>query len=184
MKDNSLTSLLGFLDYLATKGLMAKNTAAGRKAACSKVLGILDPEEQTDITVIDIDQTMSRFVNLEGKEYTPSSLAVYKSRVKSAINEFKTYLSNPVSYKPSTSTKKSKTENSKKPTAGQPKKRSAKTPNVQSRNEVSVAPSANVFPIPIRSDVVVRINNLPFDLTSAEADKIASVVKAMALKTN
>jgi hypothetical protein len=38
-----------------------------------------------------------------------------------------------------------------------------------------------VFPIPIRENVVVRIHNLPFDLTAAEAEKIANVVKAMAM---
>jgi hypothetical protein len=38
-----------------------------------------------------------------------------------------------------------------------------------------------VFPIPIRPDVVVRIHGLPFDLSTAEAEKIANVVKAMAM---
>lgn len=37
-----------------------------------------------------------------------------------------------------------------------------------------------VYPIPIRRDVTVRIFNLPADLTQAEADKIAAVVKALA----
>jgi hypothetical protein len=37
-----------------------------------------------------------------------------------------------------------------------------------------------IFPIPIRSDVTVRIQGLPFDLTRAEADKIAAVIMAYA----
>jgi hypothetical protein len=41
--------------------------------------------------------------------------------------------------------------------------------------------SANVFPIQIRENVVVRIQGLPFDLTQAEAERIANVVKAMAV---
>jgi hypothetical protein len=39
----------------------------------------------------------------------------------------------------------------------------------------------NVFPIPIRENVVVRVHGLPFDLTPAEAKKIAAVIQAMAL---
>ena len=37
-----------------------------------------------------------------------------------------------------------------------------------------------VYPIPIREDVTVRIFGLPVDLTVAEAEKIARIVKAMA----
>ena len=36
------------------------------------------------------------------------------------------------------------------------------------------------LPIPIRSDLAVQIEGIPFDLTKAEATKIANVVLAMA----
>jgi hypothetical protein len=35
-----------------------------------------------------------------------------------------------------------------------------------------------IFPIPIRGDVTVRIQGLPFDLTQAEADKLSAVIMA------
>jgi hypothetical protein len=161
MSDRSLGGLTTFLDYLSSKGLMAKNTAAGRKAACGKVLGVLDPEEQSDVLNLDLDDAMTRFINLEGRAYTPNSLNVYKSRVASSLSDFASYLQNPAAFKPSTASKKSNGESAKRS-----------------------GPSANVFPIPIRADVVVRINGLPFDLTPAEAEKIASVVKAMAMATD
>lgn len=183
MADRSLSALLAFLDYLAAKGLMARNTVAGRKAAASRVLGILDPEEQTDISQVDLDAAMARFINLEGKGYTPSSLAVYKSRVASAINDFVSWSENPAGYKPSVGSKKPNTENGKKPNASKPRKQDPAQPHSQSKIEAPVAVTANVFPIPIRSDVVVRIHGLPFDLTAAEAEKIAAVVKAMAIGT-
>ena len=37
----------------------------------------------------------------------------------------------------------------------------------------------SVLPIAIRADKVVRVMDLPIDLTPTEADKIARVVKAM-----
>lgn len=37
-----------------------------------------------------------------------------------------------------------------------------------------------VYPIPIRPGLIVRIANLPDDLTKAEAEKIAAVVMALA----
>jgi hypothetical protein len=184
MSDRSLASLLSHLDYLGTKGLMPKNSVAGRKAACSKVLGILDPEEQSDVATVDIDDVMKRFINLEGRSYNPSSLGVYRSRVASSIADFLSYLDNPSGYKPQNKKKNGSAENAQKPIIKKTDNRKKTSNEITRRDEPMAQPSANVFPIPIRSDVVVRIHNLPFDLSQAEAAKIADVVKAMALKTN
>jgi hypothetical protein len=185
MSDRSLGGLTTFLDYLSSKGLMAKNTAAGRKAACGKVLGVLDPEEQSDVLNLDLDDAMTRFINLEGRAYTPNSLNVYKSRVASSLSDFASYLQNPAAFKPSTASKKSNGESAKRSGPSRSSKRTAAEVDVQKRQEAPHnTTSANVFPIPIRADVVVRINGLPFDLTPAEAEKIASVVKAMAMATD
>lgn len=43
-----------------------------------------------------------------------------------------------------------------------------------------LASEPRVYPIPLRADVTVQLHNLPADLTPAEADKIAAVVRALA----
>lgn len=180
MSDRSLPALLSFLEYLGSKGLMPRNTVGGRKAAVSKMLGVLDPEETGDVTALDLDRVMTRFVNLEGKNYTPDSLTVYRSRVNASINDFIAYLQNPAAFKPSGSGKKAKQESAKKgaaPKVDSPAMHHEPSPRIESGHMAS----ANVFPIPIRPDVVVRIHGMPFDLTTAEADKIANVVRAMAM---
>jgi hypothetical protein len=182
MTDRSLTSLLSHLDYLAVKGLVPKNTIVGRKAACSKVLGVLDPEEKTDISAIDLDEVMTRFINLEGRSYNPSSLGVYKSRVTNSISDFLSYLANPSGYRPQNRTKSVSAENGKKQTVKKTEGKTESRDEPVRREETVPHQSANVFPIPIRADVVVRIHNLPFDLSQAEAAKIADVVKAMAMR--
>lgn len=181
MTDKSLNALIEFLDWTAEKGLMAKNTVGGRKAAVSAVLGVLDPEEKGDVTGVDVDSAMTRFVNLHGKKYNTSSLNVYRSRTNAAINDFQKWLSEPLAFKP----QGGKTE--KKPASKIPRAPKAALGHAASGDHHftgSVAPpqaSANVFPIPIRDNIVVRIHGLPFDLTAAEAEKIANVVKAMAM---
>lgn len=179
MGEKSLHALMEFLDWTADKGIMAKNTVGGRKAAVSKVLGVLDPEEQTDVTTIDLDSAMVRFINLEGRNYNTSSLNVYKSRTNAAINDFKSWLADPLAFKPHANradsgggkSKPQKRKPSAKPDTGSPQRSQPSSP----------APtSANVFPIQIREDLVVRIHGLPFNLTEAEAERIANVVKAMA----
>ena len=80
-----------FLDYLADKGLMERNTAQSRKAAALKILGVLDEADAADVTIIDVDDVVARFGRLHGREYTPKSLNTYKSRLQSALDDFKSY---------------------------------------------------------------------------------------------
>ena len=181
MTDRSLVGLMEFLDWTAEKGVMAKNTVAGRKAAVGKVLGVLEPEELSDVTSVDLDSAMIRFINLQGKSYNTSSLNVSKSRTNAAINDFERYLSDPLAFKPYSP------KLDKKP-GGAPKKKGHNKllePGNQTKvaDQVSSPPqSVNVFPIQIRESLVVRIHGLPFDLTKAEADRIANVIKAMAMQ--
>lgn len=181
MSDKSLNALIEFLEWTAEKGLMAKNTVGGRKAAVSAVLGILDPEEKGDVTSVDLDSAMTRFVNLQGKKYNTSSLNVYKSRTNAAIADFRKWLDDPLSFKPQANKVEKKPQGK---TAKGPKETASKVGQAdQQQPGASASPSAsaNVFPIPIRENIVVRIHGLPFDLTSSEAEKIANVVKAMAM---
>jgi hypothetical protein len=179
--DRSREAALKFMDYLGRKGLMAPATARSRKAALSKVLSVLDAEEATDVTQLDLDQTMSRFSNLQGQGYTPQSLQTYKSRVKSALDDFNAYLENPLGFRPrinqrTTSSVPRLTADGQPPTTSQISDASQRRPNL-SDDFVN----ATILPIPIRPDVTVRIQGLPFDLTPQEAGKIAAVVKAMAV---
>lgn len=173
----SRTALLEFMDYLSNKGLMNQTTAASRKAAANKVLGILDENEASDISKLDLDEVMSRFHNLAGANYTPDSLSTYKSRVKSAIDDFLRYQKDPLNFRPAAPSAPRRTERVKPPSAGEGAPRHEPHP----KTAVEEPPAAvNILPIPIRPDLTIKIQGLPFDLTAVEANKIANVIKAMA----
>lgn len=174
--ERSRQKLLEFLDYLAEKGLMAKATVASRKAAASKVLGILSDEEAEDVTKLNLDHVMVRFHNLEGKGYTPASLTTYLSRLKSSVEDFETYLQNPLGFRPSVQMRdKRKPEGKKDESVA-----SAESVRVE-RPGVKTPLSSSILPIAIRSDTTVFVQGLPYDLTEAEASKIANVIRAMAM---
>lgn len=177
MSKLSRTALLDFQDYLSKKGLMNKATASARKAAVNKVLGILDEAESGDVSALDIDKVMSRFHNLEGSKYTPSSLNIYKSRVKSAIDDFLRYQKDPLNFKPA-GQNVGRAERAKTPS---PNEVTPPRTEVHRHSPIEAPPAAvNIIPIPIRPDLTIKIQGLPFDLTAAEANKIANVIKAMA----
>lgn len=175
--ERSRQKLLEFLDYLAEKGLMAEATVRARKAAVSKVLGILSNEEAADVTRLNLDDVMARFHNLEGKGYTPGSLTTYLSRLKSAVDDFNTYTENPLGFRPNMQTRERRRPEGKKDGSA------ATNPGEPANTERQAAKpplSSSILPIPIRADTTVFIQGLPFDLTEAEANKIANVIRAMA----
>jgi hypothetical protein len=165
---------LAFLDWMSEKGLMAKNTVIARKAAASKVLGILSDDEAQDVTVLDLDTVMRRFTNLEGKGYTPGSLTTYLSRLRSALDDFKLYLDKPLSFRPGVQPRERR-----KPEARKETPLAAPT----GRGETVPPPEPNTLSIPIRPDTMIVIRGLPYDLNEAEAAKIANVIRAMVTPT-
>lgn len=186
MANKSREAALDFLEYVAQKGLMAPATARARKAALGKVLSILSEEEAADVTSLDLDQLMTRFSHLQGKGYTPQSLTTYKSRVRSALDDFASYVDNPLGFKPSLQSRERKGAAS---TQGAPKSKAvaqepvSAEPQPRSSAAVGGPMASSILPIPIRADLTVHIQGLPYDLTEAEAKKIATVVQAMAMPT-
>lgn len=190
--DYSLAGLNRFLDYALTKGLMKKETASGRKRAANQILGVLDEHELADLRTVDLDATAKRFANLQGAKFKPSSLQVYVSRTNSAIQDFIAYVDDPINFKSSVNTRDSSNGGSAKK-AKQSQQNTSSKKETPPREEVRHAggeergphghPETLVFPIPVRPGLVVKISNIPSDLTEAEASKIAAVVKALAVSS-
>jgi hypothetical protein len=172
-----------FLEYLAQKGLMAPATARARKAAVNTVLGILDDQEAEDVTGLDLDDIMSRFGHLQGKDYTPESLRTYKSRVKSALDDFASYVENPLAFKTNVQGRERRANPGRDvPNGSKGAPQKSVTDSPRPSTAAVAGPMANsILPIPIRADLIVHVQGLPFDLTPAEAKKIASVIQAMAM---
>lgn len=158
-----------FLDWMSEKGLMAKNTVAARKAAATKVLGILHEDEAQDVTALNLDDVMRRFTNLEGRGYTPGSLTTYQSRLRSALDDFKVYLDKPLNFRPGVQPRERRKADARKevPSAA------------PSSNREPSLPAPNALSIPLRPETTVVIQGLPYDLSEAEAAKIANIVRAM-----
>lgn len=173
MTEYSKDKLLEFLDFLAGKGLMNKATVAARKAATNTVLGILDPSEAQDLRNIDMDDVAARFADLNGTKFKPDSVKVYKSRVSSALEDFKKFKASPQTFKPSIGI-------SKTPSNPKGAKEDA---NIYKKVEPAETGPGITFPIPIRPDVVIKISGIPSDLTKKEASKVANVILALATES-
>lgn len=174
----SREAVLQFLDYCKNKGLMKPPTAEARKAAVNQVLGILSDEEAADVAKIDLDSVMNRFQNLHGTRYTLDSLRTYKARVKNSIFDFLRFRENPMDFKPTGGASKQPAK-LKRPEKGAAAPAGSSPPSPSKLN-VETLMTSSTLPIPIRQDLTVLIHGLPFNLSGAEAMKIANVVLALA----
>lgn len=174
-------SLLDFLDYLSTKGLMKKATAVSRKAAVSTLLSILSEEEAANLAKLNVEDLVQRFANLKGSDFTPGSLRTYKSRLNSVIADFESYKRDPLSFRPQISPKERATRTSSASTSSGSAKVGAQAPVTveHSDEDFSTRTEEIIFPIPIRRGVVVKVAGIPSDLTPEEATKIGNVILAL-----
>ena len=180
-QNRSRDDFIRFLDYLGEKGLVARATASARRTAAAKVLSVLSDEEAEDVIGVDIDHVMARFDNLNPHQYTPDSLQTYRSRLKTALEDFRAYSENPVSFRPSGQFRnKQKSGGSvAKLVKSKPSNVKATAPQASPATSPTVdLPNVNQLPIQLRQNLTVRIFGLPFDLTASEARKIANIVLA------
>ncbi|OAI04310.1 hypothetical protein A1353_13695 [Methylomonas methanica] len=185
-KDYSLSAFNRFFDYAAENGLMKRNTAQSRKAATNKILEKLEPTELEDLRKVNLNQAFSRFENLSGMQYKPDSLQVYLSRARTALSDFISYVDSPSSFKPLSSSKKNGASRQKndirnplKQTANNEKQDNELYSDSNSYEGMEV--KHIIVPIPLRENLTVKISNLPADLTQAEAERLAAIVRAYAV---
>jgi hypothetical protein len=186
MTGKTKSDFLEFLDWLGAKGLIPLNTAQARKAVANKVLSALDEAELSDITMLNIDDVMLRWTNKFGKQYTPESARTYRSRFETSVADFKAYCDNPVGFRPGGRNQTKRVSHDDQGSSTERKKpvgrRSPSKPTLEATRTIDSEPNAagNVIPIQIRQNLTVRIGPVPFDLTKAEATKIANIILAHA----
>lgn len=174
--ESNLLGLMGFLDWMADKGYAPANTISSRKAAVNKVISSLGPDEASAVLDLDVEDAINRFATKRGSDYSTESLQSYKSRLRTALDDFRGYKADPVGFRPAgripVRPKPDSAPNNKRKKLVRPSPSPAPTP-------VPLSPSPqDVIPIAIREGVIVKIGNLPFDLTADEARKLANVILA------
>jgi len=177
----SRADLLKFIDWMGDKNLLPANTASSRKASANMVFSILSEDEAVDVTSINLDDLMMRFGNKYGQKYGTGSLLTYKSRIRSALEDFKSYCENPLTFKPTGKSRPRARVSTDKSING--KADIKLQPTTVESVGVSVAPplsAVQILPIAIRPNLTVQIAGLPFDLTELEAKKIANIILAHA----
>jgi hypothetical protein len=183
--DYSKESLMKFLDHIISKDLVKPETGRSWRVAVSKMLVDLSPAEESDVRKIDMEVLTHKFANRNTRTgtYTPQSLNVYRSRVTSAIQEFVTYVDDPIEYKPRVfrgKTRKKETTNQRQ--SGK-QIAHASSPLSNGNTEIRDMPSASVgltHQFPVRADFLAQVV-VPRDLTVHEAKRLGAWLLTLAV---
>ena len=173
-KDYSQTAFLKFLRQGAITGITSPATARSRKLAAENLLIQLKSHERVDLRLLDVDELCSRFHKLQGSTIRPENIQVYKERLCGALKDFVSWTSDPAAFQ---------SVEGEKPEAVVVAARDTPEQAV-AREELALNPPRSphdIFPVPIREDLVVYLQNIPLDMTATEARKISAVVQAFAL---
>jgi hypothetical protein len=176
----SEAELLKFFDYVANKGLMKPATARARKAAAQKVLSVLETAEKTDVRTLDRNLIYQRFENKFAQQFHPDSLTTYRQRFNTALDEFIEYVNNPAGFRPSMAQRKRVDSNGERVNAKPGTQRARRHEPQPPDNAVDTPRGLYAFPVPLPSGVVAQLY-LPTAITDADANRIAAVVKALAV---
>jgi hypothetical protein len=173
--------LVGHWDWAAEKGVMNRNSAAALRAACAKVLSVLDNWEDIDITGLDVEDLIRRFKNLHARDFNPTSLDAYAKRFRNALQSFLLYVEDPAAWKPTT----------RGPRSGRKQNGPIRDKETTGQGADEVAPKTDLpdtpagrglieYPFPIRDTQVARLL-LPRDITTSEVKRLYGFMLALAV---
>lgn len=171
---HSLDALLEFLRQAGMEGLINPAAARARRKAVEQLMHELTERERADVRCIDPDTLLTRFHKLEGSSIRPETLQIYAERFTAALGEYLSWLDNPSAFI------SPRRERARAYMRGGETEAS---PEREAAERVALTASENndhIVPVPIRDSHVVWIANLPLDLSPAEAERIAGVIRAYA----
>jgi len=175
--DYTPAKLLDFLREAPGQGVLNPAVARSRASAIEALFSELTEAERADIRLIDAEKLAARAHKIQGSTIRPEVVALYKTRVHEALLDYLAWLDNPKGFSS---------------VAGHALRRdkrafgsgAANAQEAQALESIALATSErrkDHVVVPLREDVTVYVANLPLDLSEAEADRIARVVKALAV---
>lgn len=173
----SSDDLLEFLDHAGDRGLIPAATAQALAVATRNVLGVLDDQEKKAMSSHDVDGFITRFNNKRAKDFNPSSLKEYGRRVHRAVGLFLQWREDPANFSVKTRSMPATRKKEKAKNQAEVPSESADLPDDTNSRTGFYSSS-----VPVRPGLVVTLANLPHDLTKAEAERLASFVRMLAIE--
>ncbi len=174
--------VLKFLKFVGKKSILDEHAITCRLTACNNLFSLVNEEEDNlDYILGNLDLLISRFRN-KSKSVNEATLKVYKSRVKSSLEDYKFWSNDPFAWERKLNEKKAATQVQRrsKKVAVTPKKLEARIvePPVTTvapplvLPPVVPQPEARRISLPIRTDCNVEVVLPEGGLTMKELNRL------------
>ncbi|MCK7594963.1 hypothetical protein M0G41_14940 [Lysobacter sp. CAU 1642] len=168
--------LLDFLREAPSQGLLNPAVARSRANAIEALFTELTDEERADLRRVDAERLAARAHKIQGSTIRPEAVALYKERVHEALQDYFAWLENPNSFASNSGhALRREMRSFMKPATEQ---------EARALEDIALATSErrkDMVSVPLREGVTVYITHLPLDLSAAEAERLAGVVRALAV---
>jgi len=165
--------VLKFLEFASKKSLLNQRAVNCRLTACHNLFSVVNEEEdQLDYMLTNLDVLTNRFRN-KNTQVQASTLKVYKSRVKSSLEEYKTWCDDPFAWERALSqkAKATKVEPTKEKKIDAAPKKKIKEETVASAIVQTTGEYRKVS-LPIRTDFNLEISIPKDGLTLQELHRL------------
>lgn len=184
---HSLEDLLDFLSHAGERGLMPVATAQALGVATRNVFSVLDDGERVRLPFDDLDGVIRRFNNKRARDFSPASLKEYDRRVRRAVELYQQWKNDPANFtvrtRATNTSKRREKPNDRSTSAAQPRSTVEDVDATGGGIAASVAAGSAAgyrTAFPVRPGHVVVVENIPFDLSQSEADRLAQFIRLLA----
>ena len=174
MSDYSTQGVMNFLDFASQRGLMKKSSVTPIKTACNNIFPVLDESEASDVSKLDLEAVIQRYKNINSLKVRPDTMQTYATRVKYAVSEFIKYNDDPASWKPQGGQRSATSAQSSRREKPAPNGASQPIGNEPTPKGSSLDASQITHQFPIRRDMVVTVQGIPFDVRRSEMARLTA----------
>ncbi|HEY0777676.1 MAG TPA: hypothetical protein VGD56_06890 [Gemmatirosa sp.] len=186
-ESDAFDELLAFLDYAADKGLMPAATATALAVATRNVVEVLGADERGDVRQLDLDVVVRRFQTKRARDFSADTLKEYGRRFRRAVELFTAWREDPANFRVKTRATAPNRTKSGATSVVREESPSRPAPTTSQPDEpVPLAPTtAGTYQmvVPLGRDRFVTLANVPPDLTTAEAERLAAFVRLLPVES-
>lgn len=167
MSEISSGTRAGYVEFfagLAQRQEIDRSNAKNYLHAGSRVMSV-EPDPAGDVRDLNVDDVLARF-EAQNPDLSPDSVKTYRSRFRVGVAMYRAFLDGDADWKNA-----GKSVGAREATVGQGTGRPQQGGETPGR--------IVAYDLPLRPDLLVRIN-LPVDLTTADADRLAAFVRSLA----
>ncbi|WP_227135716.1 hypothetical protein [Kosakonia radicincitans] len=166
--DYSTQAFFDFLYKLPSLGLINEATARNIKNSALLLLSSVEISDEDDIRELNVDDLIAKYVDTQTNKPGDSTIHNYRSRFKSAVNKFEEYVRVGTLVNPADA-------------EGNFDGFDAVEQKIE-KNKQTQQPKPSTFNLPVvvrpETGTMITVQGLPTDITTEEAERIFSVLKA------